>query len=392
MLASVLRQSEHLARVQAHRAALRFVNGVEWMIRDAHAVVGRTPYDVILKRDKLEVRRYHAGSTKPVHDLPVLLVPPLMVKPFIFDLYPGRSLVASLLQRGFDVYLVDFGEPDSADAYVTLENYVLDWIPAAVESVKQHSGCDEISMLGYCMGGLFALSHTAANDDASVRNIVTIGAPVDFEQMGILAWVTRYGGVQIEAIARRIGNIPGNLSSLGFRLLSPMKNFTRYADLFMNLWNDEYVNGFDAMNQWVGQFIDYPQGAFLQFHAEFMRKNSLVKGKLRFGDRRADLRTVRSNLLAFAGETDQVAPIAAAKAIMKVVGSADKTFVIVPGGHMGVFAGSRAQPLVWGPTADWLIPRSRRIAKRTPRPAQQPTRPAVAKKPAKRPPRVQSVS
>lgn len=358
MLESLLRKSEHLARVQAHRAALRFVNGVEWMIRDTQAVVGRTHYDVIFKRDKLEVRRYSAGTTKPSYDLPVLLVPPLMVKPFIFDLYPGRSLVAALLQRGFPVYLVDFGEPDSADAYITLEHYVLDWIPAAAAAVKRDAGCDELSMLGYCMGGLFALSHIAANADASVRNVVTIGAPVDFEKMGLLAWVARYGGNQIETIARSIGNIPGGLSSVGFRLLSPVKNVTRYADLFMNLWNDEYMNGFDAMNEWVGQFIDYPQGAFLQFQREFMRQNKLIRGELRFGDKRADLRNVRAALLAFAGDSDQVAPLAAAKAIMRAVGSADKTFITVPGGHMGVFAGSKAPALVWGPTADWLATRS----------------------------------
>lgn len=387
MLESLLRKSEHLARVQAHRAALRFVNGVEWMIRDAHDVVGRTPYDVIFQRDKLSVRRY-AGSIKPAHDLPVLLVPPLMVKPFIFDLYPGRSLAAALLQRGFAVYLVDFGEPDSADAYVTLENYVLDWVPTAAAEVKRDAGCDELSMLGYCMGGLFALSHVAANADASVRNIVTIGAPVDFEKMGVLAWVTRYGGWQIEAIARRIGNIPGNLSSLGFRLLSPMKNVTRYADLFMNLWSDEYMNGFDAMNQWVGQFIDYPQAAFLQFHEEFVRKNKLIKGELRFGDRRADLRNVRAALLAFAGETDQVAPLAAAKAIMKAVGSTDKTFITVPGGHMGVFAGARAPALVWAPTADWLATRSAAKKAARPRPKRAPrqSKPAAPRRRTSRTP------
>ncbi len=360
VLESLLEQGGRLARVQANRAALRFVNGVEWMVRDARSVVGRTPYDVIHKRDKLEIRRYSAGSTKPEHALPVLLVPPLMVKPFIFDLYPGRSLVGALLQRGFAVYLVDFGEPDRADAYVTLEHYVLDWLPDAALAVKQDAGADELSMLGYCMGGLFALSHVAANGDDSVRNIVTIGAPIDFEKMGLLAWVAKYGGDQIEAIARRIGNIPGNLSSLGFRLLSPMKNVTRYSDLFMNLWSEEYVNGFDAMNQWVGQFIDYPQGAFLQFYEEFVRQNKLVKGELQFGDKRADLRSVRSALLAFAGEGDQVAPVAAAEAIMAAVGSHDRTFITVPGGHMGVFAGAKAAENVWIPAAEWLAPRSQK--------------------------------
>ena len=69
---------------------------------------------------------------KPHYDLPVLLIPPLMVKPFIFDLFPGRSMVRFLLDHGFAVYLVDFGEPDAADSYVTLDDYVLDWMPDRV--------------------------------------------------------------------------------------------------------------------------------------------------------------------------------------------------------------------------------------------------------------------
>jgi polyhydroxyalkanoate synthase len=334
------------------------VNGIDWLLRDPRAVVGRTPYDVIYQQDKLQVRHYHAGSVKPRYAVPVLLVPPLMVKPFIFDLYPGRSLVATLIQRGFRVYLVDFGEPDDADSYVSLDNYVLDWMPTAVRETKQDAGANEASMVGYCMGGLFALMHTAANRDASIRNLVTIAAPLDASKLGMLAWLAKYGGSQVEFLTRRIGNVPGGLSSTAFRMLTPMKNVTRYADLFMNLYNEEYVNGFDAMNQWVRQFIDYPHAAFVQFTREFMMQNKLVKGKMRFGDKVADLSRVTSNLLAFAGTGDQVAPIGAAKAIGNVVGSKDKQFVVVPGGHMGVFAGSSAPDKVWTPIADWLAPRS----------------------------------
>lgn len=358
MFESLLARGERLARVEANRVLLRFLNGVEWLIRDPKTVVGRTPYDVILQRDKLEVRRYHLGSVPPRYAVPVLLVPPLMVKPFIFDLYPNRSLVAFLLSRGFAVYLVDFGEPDDADAYVTLNDYVLDWIPSACRAVKADAGSPDLSMLGYCMGGLFALLHTAANNDTTVRNIVTIGAPVDANKMGLFAWMAKMAGGQLENLARRIGNMPGGWSSVGFRMLSPMKNVTRYSDLFMNMWNREYVNGFDAMNQWTGQFIDYPQGAFIQFTRDFIQHNELVKGQMRFGRKVADLRRVNSALLAFAGTSDQIAPIAAAQAIIAAVGSTDRTFRVAPGGHMGVFAGSTAPSQVWGVSAEWLASRS----------------------------------
>jgi polyhydroxyalkanoate synthase len=349
MFETLLARGGHLARIETDRAILRFVNGVNWLIRDPKTIVGRTPYDVIYRRDKLEVRCYRPvnGRVRGRHAVPVLLVPPLMVKPFIFDLYPGRSLAAFLLARGFRVYLVDFGAPDDADAYVTLDDYVLDWIPAACRAVKADAGIDELSLLGYCMGGLFALMHTAVNRDQSVRNLVAIGSPVDMNKMGLFAWVAMLAGGQVEFLARQIGNIPGGLSSTVFRLLTPMKNVTRYGDLFMNMWDREYMNGFDAMNHWVSQFIDYPQGAFLQFVHDFMRRNKLVRGKMRFGRKVADLRRVQASLLAFAGRSDQIAPPAAARAVLDAVRSRDKSFRLVPGGHMGVLAGATAPERVW---------------------------------------------
>jgi len=358
MFDTLLARGEHLAEVQAQRALLRFLNGVDWLIRDPTQLVGRTAYDVVFTRDKLAVRRYRAIDIPARHALPLLCVPPLMVKPFIFDLFPGRSLVRFFLDRGFDVYLVDFGEPDAADAYVTLDDYVLDWLPAACRAVRQTSGSRELSALGYCMGGLFVLMALGVRRDLGVRNLVTIGAPLDMSKMGLFAWMAKMAGGQAEFLSRRIGNVPGGLSSTVFRLLTPAKNVTRYADLFLNMWDREYVNGFDAMNRWVSEFIDYPQGAFLQFMRDFVQRNQLVRGKMRFGGRVADLQRVHANLLAFAGRTDAIAPLAAVRAQLDALGSRDTSFRVVPGGHMGAFAGHGAPRHVWQPAAEWLAERS----------------------------------
>ncbi len=359
MIQAVLRQAERLARIDANRALLRFVNGIEWLVRDPAAVVGRTPYEVVHKHDKLEVRRYQLGRVRASHQLPILLVPPLMVKPFIYDLLPERSLVAFLLQRGFRVYVVDFGEPDQADQLVRLDHYILDWMPEACEAVRRDSGIRPLSLFGYCMGGIFCLTHTAANEDRDVRNIVCLAVPLDMSKMGLLAWVAKLAGSQVDSIARRLGNVPGGLSSTAFRLLTPAKNFTRYADLFLNLWNEEFVNGFDAMNQWVSQFIDYPRDAFIQFNREFLQRNKLARGQLTLRGKVADLRRIEANLLVFAGKTDQIAPPASVRPLLDKVSSADKTFLLVPGGHMGVLAGAQAPTQVWEPMAKWLAARSR---------------------------------
>jgi polyhydroxyalkanoate synthase len=215
-----------------------------------------------------------------------------------------------------------------------------------------------MTLLGYCMGGVFCLMYVAAHRDRDVRNLVCIATPVDMSKMGLLAWVAKLAGRQVELLARQMGNVPGGLSSTAFRLLTPMKNLTRYTDLFLNLWNHEYVLGFEAMNQWIKQFIDYPRDAFVQFTRDFMQQNKLARGQLTLGGRVVHLRDVKSALLVFAGKSDQVAPPASVRALMNKVGSKDKTFILVPAGHMGILAGAHAPSQVWQPMARWLEVRS----------------------------------
>lgn len=384
MIRQWLAQADRRAGVDARRAVLRFLNGIEWLVRDPQAVVGRTPYVTVLRQGKLEVRRYRLGSVKVRYRTPVVLVPPLMVKPFIYDLFPGRSLVEFLLEHGFQPYVVDFGEPDEADQFVRLDQYVLDWLPAACSAIRADSETEDLTLLGYCMGGVFCLMYVAAHHDTHARNLVCIATPVDMSKMGLLAWVAKLAGRQVETLARQLGNVPGGLSSTAFRLLTPVKNITRYTDLFLNLWNHEYVLGFEAMNQWVSQFIDYPREAFVQFTREFMQQNKLVRGQLTLGGRVIHLREVHSSLLVFAGKTDQVAPPASVRALMDKVGSRDKSFLLVPAGHMGILAGANAPAQVWQPMVEWLAARSQKVQTVSPRRVVAQRRKIAPRQPTKR--------
>ncbi|MBM4343062.1 MAG: alpha/beta fold hydrolase [Deltaproteobacteria bacterium] len=360
----VLRRLERTAV----RALTGFVNGIEWWQRDPTDVVNQSRYDVVAQRGLSSVRRYRPQvhdddlriGTELVHyeaprqALPVLLIPPLMVQPWIYDLAPRRSLVRTLLRAGFDVYLLDFGAPGKDDERLTLDDYVADWVPAAIDAVLRTSGAPALGLVGYCMGGLFALMHTAAAQDARVAALVTIGAPVDAHKMSLLQFFVRHGHKEIEAISKRLGNVPGAVSATAFRLTSPLKAVTRYSDLFVNLWNDDYVAGFDGVTAWTSQFVDYPGDAFRQLLAEFMKDNKLKQGTMTFGGHTADLGRIRCPVLAFAGRTDQIVPPDAARELLAVIGSEDKTFREVTGGHMGVMAGRDAPNHVWAVAAQWL--------------------------------------
>ena len=92
---------------------------------------------------------------------------------------------------------------------------------------------------------------------------------------------------------------------------------------------------------------------------EVVHGNKLMANDLVFGDRRCDLEAVRCPLLAFAGTADNIATPRSTAAVLGLVRSEDKTLVAVPGGHVGVVAGSKAPDKVWRPMASWLAERSR---------------------------------
>jgi polyhydroxyalkanoate synthase len=266
-------------------------------------------------------------------------------------------MVRFLRSAGFDVYLVDFGVPDATDRDVKLDDYVNEWVPQAIEAMRTRQGSRDVTLAGWCMGGIFGLLHAAAFHDAGVRNIVTIASPIDFRKMGMLSTMARAAQGQIGALTDRIGNIPGFLNAGALKLLAPQKQVSRYADLFINLWNDEYVKGYDAMSVWANDFIAYPQQAFKQMVNEVVVGNGLLEG-LQFGDRAAKLSDVRCSLLAFAGTDDVIATPASARAIVEATRPRDHQYLEVPGGHIGVVVGGRAPTTVWGPTVEWLKPRS----------------------------------
>ena len=104
--------------------------------------------------------------------------------------------------------------------------------------------------------------------------------------------------------------------------------------------------------------LRYPGGVLKDMSGSVVAQNQLAKGRVTIGDRVAELDTIESNLLAFAGKTDHLVPPEVAAKSLEVVASKDSEFRVAPGGHMGVIIGSKAQNAVWAESAEWLASRS----------------------------------
>jgi polyhydroxyalkanoate synthase len=372
----VLKFGKRRARIAGERAVLRFVNGFDYFMSERPDVVEPEPYEVVFQQDKLILRSYPlrqpeelglGAESNPVEEggkgMPILFIPPLMIQPLVYDLREGHSFIRMLRKAGFHPYIVDFGNPDPHESDISLDTYIRDWMPTAVREMLKHSERSDYAYVGYCMGGLFALVTTATHRPGELtppEAIVTIGAPIDASKMGLLSLIARHAHGQLDAVASRLGNIPGTLSSGFFKWMMPLRMVTGKADLFLNLWDEEWVRGHESIEAWVDGFLDYPQDAFRQFLKDFLKENRLLDGTMMFGGREADLRTISCPVLAFGGRNDKVVPVAAARAALGALGSSDVRFREVPGGHMGIIAGRRSPRTVWEPTRDFLLEIARR--------------------------------
>ena len=84
----------------------------------------------------------------------------------------------------------------------------------------------------------------------------------------------------------------------------------------------------------------------------------MIRGGLAFGGRPVVLENIRCPLLVIGATQDYITPPGCAKALLEVVGSTDKMYFELPGGHISLIAGRGAATHCWPKVTAWLDSRS----------------------------------
>lgn len=106
-----------------------------------------TPYEVGYTGNKLRLRYYEADADRGP-DVPVVFASALSNIPTILDLSHGRSVVGQFLDRGFNVYLIDWGEPLRLDVHLSLSDYVVRYLDNCVDVVRERSETGAVHVVG----------------------------------------------------------------------------------------------------------------------------------------------------------------------------------------------------------------------------------------------------
>lgn len=312
--------------------------------------VGTTPFSVIYQEGTLSLN-YYAPET--ISAPPVMIVYALVNRPYILDLQPDRSLIASLLSRGTPVYLLDWGTPSRADRYTDLEDYICYFLDKAVDAVISHSQQHKVNLLGVCQGGTFSLCYTALFPD-KVQTLLPLVTPVDFHSAdNCLAQLARC--MNAKELTDTYGNLPGYILTHAFKTLMPMRlGLQKQLDLPKLLANREKALNFLRMERWINDSPDLCGQAFIEFMQWFFEENRLIEGGLQLGNRTVDLTAITQPVLNIYAQGDHLVPPASASALKDITSSLDYQEAPLPGGHIGVFVGRQAQQHLPDLIVDWL--------------------------------------
>ena len=321
--------------------------------------VGTTPSEVVYEENKLELLHYES-RTEEQYDVPILVVYALINRPYILDLQPDRSVVKTLLESGFDVYLIDWGEPSPLDRTLTLDDYVNRYVDNCVDVVRERSGQESINLLGYCMGGTMSAMYAALHPE-KVRNLGLMAAGLCFTgEGGVLELWGADEYYDPERVTDTFGNVPAEFLDVGFALMDPVaNNVTKYVRFYENMEDEDFVENFARMERWLSEGIDVAGATYDQFISDIYQENKLAENELYLNGKHVDIENIDMPVLQIVAEYDHLIPPGASKPFNDAIPSDDTEIMEFATGHIGMSVSSRSHAELWPDVCGWFEERSR---------------------------------
>lgn len=343
-------------RATVERAIQRNIKGVEYFASAAPAV-GLTPKDVVYKRGTLNLYHYHSQSSE-IYRTPILIVMATTNRAYVLDLQPGGSFVEFLLKSGYDVFCLDWDAPRPEEKKLGLDDYTQKFIPECVDKVREITGEPDVSILGYCMGGVLSTIYAATHPDGPVRNLVCFTTPINWNEMGLFSVLSDRTHFDVDRLVDMVGNVPPDMLLTAFDLLRPSGRAANAIQLWDNLWNDEFVSNYRKFDRWANDMLPLAGEYFRQTTKELMWGNKLYTGELKIGGKACRLENIKVPLFHAVAEHDHIIPRGASEPLIRLAGSKDKTELVLKGGHISLVAGANAVRRLWPKLDEWLSERS----------------------------------
>jgi polyhydroxyalkanoate synthase len=310
---------------------------------EAKARVAPTPRDELYRENSLTVYRYRR-DTPATQPRPLLIVPSLVNRPWIMDLLPGESFVEGMLARGFDVFIIEWGDPNAGQRSLDLEHYLKVYLHRAVRRIRRKTGSKKVDLAGYCLGGTLALLYSMLDGGEQVGRLVTMVAPVAFQDEGLLSWWAHKDHFDVEKIVEAHGNVPADFFSSSFPWLVPTAKLRNLRTMYEKHHDQEFMLSFLALDAWLADQLDFPGRVYRDLIVHGYQEDCLVtRGEWPLRSCTARLADLATPTLALAAGYDHVAPGSSCTELSALAPKGVCEAEELPTGHLGIALGKTAR-------------------------------------------------
>jgi len=327
----------------------------EDMMEPIRDYINRTPSEVIQMEGRFEIHHYKTSSPQKFKT-PILIVGSLINRYYILDLVPETSVIRYFHELGFDVYATDWRIPITNEQGMSLESYAHDYLENAVEKVREITKSPNVTLFGYCWGGILSLMYSALHPE-TVRNLVLHATPTDFNKsLTVLeSWINN---IDIKKFVDVFGNIPSSFLNIAFWLRNPFEAFAKPFFYFSQPRTLNEIVQFLAVEFWLYDSVPIIGKAFEQIIEDIYKKNLLIQNKMMLGTNHIDLRKVTMPLLNIVGTNDDLVSAESSRTVSEIISSQDKKTIEFPTGHVGLCISKSAHKKLWPQVGKWLMDHS----------------------------------
>ncbi len=281
----------------------------------------------------------------------VFLIPSLINRYYILDLAPGQSFVRYLTACGYRVLMLDWGAPGVHEKGYDCAAYVEDHLVAALRFIHKQI-TPQVTLAGYCMGGVFALA-LALTMPRAVNALALFAAPWDFHAADArVPQLDAHARGQLENLFALQSLFPAEWIQALFSLNEPwvfQEKFQHFAEMKPG---SREADAFLAVEHWVNDGVPMTSPVARDCLIDWGQHNVLARGKWEVAGRVVVPEAWnKPAFVALPGSDRIVSPGCA----MPMADQLQYATICRPSaGHVGMIVGSRAEKELWVPFAEWL--------------------------------------
>ncbi len=269
--------------------------------------VAATPGAVVFRNDLMELIQY-APTTDTVYRRPLLFVPPLVNKYYLFDLTPKASYLKWLVDQGHTVFVISWANPDESHADTGMDAYVKDGVIAALDAVEAATGEADADLVSYCLGGTLSamtLAYLAQTGRADrIASATLIATLVDFGDMG--EWSVFTSEDDLNAFDRYLDE-KGYVEAHD---LTKLFSAVRANDLIWSSVVNHYLLGDEVRASdllwWFDDGSRIPARMLKEYGRQILSGNQLKDGGVQIDGVTLDLKAIETPVMIVALKDDHV--------------------------------------------------------------------------------------